>query len=273
MNYKNRQRGLSLIELMISIALGLTLMGAAMQFMLSTKRTYELNDDISRVQENGRLALDILVKDLQMAGYRPPLNGHGIHPNVVLTQCGIDTHGNTRPCAADGGTTISDTLSIQYDPPPNDATTADTDCLGTQVFAPATDIIVNVYTVQTVGGISSLYCRGYNVTTEAFLSAAQPLVDGIDNMQLLYRVTTAKTITTEATYRYLSFDQIAPTSYKNITAIRIGLLVSNGLSQGTANSETRQYQLLDSDTITYNNDRQPRRIYSTTVQFNNRSIR
>ena len=271
-NRNKRQQGFSIIELMIAVTLGMVMMGAALQFIISTKQTYEVNDDISRIQENGRIALDIIVNDLQMAGYRKPLNGDGKVPDFFLKEC-TSSGGAAMPCAAEsGGVNNSDTLAIQYDPPPDDGVTPDTDCLGTAVAAPATDIIVNVYTVADIDGdgINSLYCQGFNATTESWISpAAQPLVDGIDSMQVLYRVTNITA--TPNTYRYISRDQLVNTDFPNITAARVALLVSNGLTTGSADSRTRQYQVLDSATLTFNNDRQPRRIYSTTVQFNNRT--
>ncbi|MFA7552720.1 MAG: PilW family protein [Spongiibacteraceae bacterium] len=258
------QQGLSLIELMIAITLGIVLMGAALQFMLSTRQTYDLNDDISRIQENGRMALDIIVKDLQMAGYRHPLNVlNGGKPSFFL-DC-VNAEGATTPCAADGGTNTSDTLSIQFDPPPDNGT-IETDCTGASV--PTSDIIANIYTVRVVDGISSLYCQSYNASTNTDISAAVPLVDGIDNMQVLYRVTTK--IGNSERYRFVAYDQLDADDLPNITAARVGLLVSNGFATGSADSQAREYRVLDSGTIQYTDDRQPRRIYSTTVQFNNR---
>lgn len=263
MSNHNAQQGFTLIEMMIAISLSMVLMAAALQFMLSTKRTYEVSDDISRIQENGRIALDILAKNLQMAGYRNPANMlSGGKPLFFFDDCT-----GTLPCTKDGGTTVSDTLSIQYDPPPDDGVTPDTDCLGVAVTPPATDLIVNVYTIRVVENISSLYCRGFNATTGVWISpSAQPLVGGIDNMQVLYRVTTA------AGHFYADYGRLSSTDKINITAARVALLVSNGMASGFADNKTRQYQVLDSDVITYNADRQPRRIYSTTVHFNNRTF-
>jgi type IV pilus assembly protein PilW len=63
-----QQRGLSLIELMISITLGLMLMTGVVQMFLSSKSTFTSQQGISRVQETGRLAIDFISQDLRMAG-------------------------------------------------------------------------------------------------------------------------------------------------------------------------------------------------------------
>lgn len=63
------QKGLSLVELMIAITLGLLLMAGVVQIFLSSKDTYRTQQASSRVQETGRLALEFISKDLRMAGF------------------------------------------------------------------------------------------------------------------------------------------------------------------------------------------------------------
>lgn len=64
-----RQQGLSLVELMIAITLGLILIGGVMQVFLSSKTVFSTQQALSRVQETGRLAIEFLSKDIRMAGY------------------------------------------------------------------------------------------------------------------------------------------------------------------------------------------------------------
>lgn len=276
MIFAKKQQGFSLVELMIAITLGMVLMGASLQFIVSTRQTYDINDDVARIQENGRIALDILVNDLQFAGYRTPLNGDGKVPNFFLMDCTTGAN-SSDACLLDGegvGGAInnSDRLAIQFDPPPDDGT--ETDCLGNAIAATTT--LVNVYTIDAVTAdgstINSLFCRGFNADTGLWISARQPLVDGIDSMQVLYRVTTPSTTTSNVQYSYVPADQITPADWPYITAARVALLVSNGLATGSAEAQVRNFQLLDSAQITFpSTDRHPRRIYSTTVQFNNQT--
>ncbi|MDQ2078123.1 PilW family protein [Marinimicrobium sp. ABcell2] len=64
-----KQQGLSLVELMISITLGLVLMTGVMQMFLSSRTVYTTHQAISRVQENGRLAMEFMSRDIRMAGF------------------------------------------------------------------------------------------------------------------------------------------------------------------------------------------------------------
>lgn len=261
----NRQIGFSIVELMIATTLGMVLTGAAIQFMIGSKQTYDLNDDLSRVQENGRIALDILAKDIRRAGYQEDFRG--IKPTAVVDTCAHPTSGAAMPCVQEGAGNASDTLPIQY----STSASISSDCLGglasSVVGGSASDVIANVYTVEDKDGdgINSLYCSGFNVTVGKEISAAQPLIDGVDRMQVLYRIKNG------SNYDYKSYDRLSTTDRQNITAIRIGLLVSTGLTSGKSNAQTRDYQLLDSPaTLNIANDTQIRRIYSTTIQLNNR---
>ncbi len=64
------QSGLSLVELMIAMLLGLLLIGGVLQIFLSSKQTFSSNTALSRVQENGRFAMTFLTYDLHNAGYK-----------------------------------------------------------------------------------------------------------------------------------------------------------------------------------------------------------
>lgn len=66
----HRQTGLSIIELMVAMLLGLLLMGGVIQIFLSSRQTYQTNSALSQVQESGRFALEFLTYDLKNAGYR-----------------------------------------------------------------------------------------------------------------------------------------------------------------------------------------------------------
>lgn len=72
------QRGLSLVELLVAMTLSLLLMAGVLQTFLASKQTYSANTALSRVQENGRFAMEFLSSDIRHAGYKgecqTPLN-------------------------------------------------------------------------------------------------------------------------------------------------------------------------------------------------------
>jgi type IV pilus assembly protein PilW len=63
------QRGLTLVELMISITLGLVVIGGVLYMYLSSKGSYRTSKSTSRAQEAGRVGLDAVLHDIREAGY------------------------------------------------------------------------------------------------------------------------------------------------------------------------------------------------------------
>ncbi len=67
--YSPRQRGFSLVEIMVAVTLSLVLMAGVMQIYLSSKQSFRMQEALSRVQENGRFALEFLSRDIRMADF------------------------------------------------------------------------------------------------------------------------------------------------------------------------------------------------------------
>lgn len=65
--YPDQHRGMSLIELMIALVLGLLLIAGIIQLFTGTRTTYMANESLARVQENGRFALEMLRQPARQA--------------------------------------------------------------------------------------------------------------------------------------------------------------------------------------------------------------
>lgn len=63
-----RQTGLTLIEIMVALTISLILLGGVYTIYISTKTSYKTQEGLSRVQENARFALDMLSRNLRVAG-------------------------------------------------------------------------------------------------------------------------------------------------------------------------------------------------------------
>lgn len=66
---RNSQRGFSIIELMIAMVLGLVLMAGVLQVFITSKQTFNLNEEMNWIQENARYSVGYLAEDIRMAGY------------------------------------------------------------------------------------------------------------------------------------------------------------------------------------------------------------
>ena len=66
---RNRSHaGFGLIELMISMVLGLLVLGAAIAVFQSNQRTYNANEGQNRIQEGARAADEMMSRDIRAAG-------------------------------------------------------------------------------------------------------------------------------------------------------------------------------------------------------------
>jgi len=68
------QTGVTLVELMVSLVLGLIMTGAVLQIYLSTSQTSRVTQGVSRIQENARFAHYFVTKDLREAGFGACIN-------------------------------------------------------------------------------------------------------------------------------------------------------------------------------------------------------
>lgn len=136
----NYTGGMTLVELMVSLAIGSFLMIGAVQVYNQSRQAYVINDSIARVQETAQFAMETIEADLRMASaygltsraYAIEGRSRTANPNPdglllpVNENCGADwpldlsnpVEGDNNvyglPCAADGGAQPnSDTVTIR----------------------------------------------------------------------------------------------------------------------------------------------------------------
>ena len=63
------QQGITLIELMIALVIGLLATGAMLKVYVDSSRLYRFNEGLARIQENGRFATEFIRRDARMAGF------------------------------------------------------------------------------------------------------------------------------------------------------------------------------------------------------------
>ncbi|MDH3872278.1 MAG: prepilin-type N-terminal cleavage/methylation domain-containing protein, partial [Gammaproteobacteria bacterium] len=80
-----RQRGFSIVELMVATAVGLALMAGVTHIYVGSKSTYRVQEGLSRVQENGRFALELLGRKIRMAGYQGCANPRLLTPSIIIS--------------------------------------------------------------------------------------------------------------------------------------------------------------------------------------------
>jgi type IV pilus assembly protein PilW len=77
-----RGRGLSLVEVMISLVLGLVVVGAGAALLASARSANNVNENLSRVADSVRMSYDQLVREVREAG-ASPCDGQALTSNVL----------------------------------------------------------------------------------------------------------------------------------------------------------------------------------------------
>ncbi len=112
--------GVSLIELMVALTIGLVMMGGAVTVYLKARDTYATSETTARLQETGRYALGIIESDVRMANFWGlnnradfvTANGSSVFPvcstitnwaTDAVNYIGGNNNGYALPCAASGG--------------------------------------------------------------------------------------------------------------------------------------------------------------------------
>ena len=65
-----RTRGFTLVELLVSVAISFMLLMGVVALFVSSRASYETTERLSRIQENGRFALDQIVNDIRSSGFQ-----------------------------------------------------------------------------------------------------------------------------------------------------------------------------------------------------------
>ena len=269
------QRGFSLVELMISLALGLVITAAVIQIMVSNQVTNRFNTAVAQVQESGRFIMLRLQRDLLETGrydlvtaqidntVDPIVEAAFVQNNpvgIVGQYTGNGTLGSTQ-----GATGGNDQLVVNL--------LGDSDCNGNRHGYTVGDQfhVVNHYYVTN----DSLYCRGFDgralrgLRVDPSPSSGQILIDNVDSFQVQYGVTAPVGGTEAQAVRYITADELDDIAAANqqVVALRIGLLLYSDdgavnqltaprfavLNETAVTKDTQHYYQVFSHTMTLRN--------------------
>jgi type IV pilus assembly protein PilW len=92
----SRQRGLSVVELMVSLVISMAVVAGSIQVVAGSKKSFIDQDEVTFIQTNARFALDLMGKDIRMAGYMGCASVESVQvANSINNTSGgyISTHG------------------------------------------------------------------------------------------------------------------------------------------------------------------------------------
>lgn len=233
-----RQLGLSLIELMVAMTIGLFLVAVVGSLFVSAKQMYRTQDNLARLQENGRYAMDILGRNVRDAGYT---NISFATIASKYAEPGATSFTGTTIAGTNG---TPDAFTVSYD--------ASTDCLN--AAAPG-GRATNAFSVNAS---KQLVCLGNGN------AASQVLLDDVEDLQVLYGEDTNSDNSPD---RYVA----AGTSglvMDRVLAVRLCALLRSGENNVAPQSQT--YLDCNGASVTAT-DRRIRRAFSATYVLRNRN--
>lgn len=99
---KFSNKGFTLIELMIAMAVGLVLLSAVYSFFILQNKELNKQEQVAVMQDNARMAMDMMTREIMMAGYGATSS---------LPRCVGTTTATNTPCV---GITAANTNSISF---------------------------------------------------------------------------------------------------------------------------------------------------------------
>jgi len=304
MAIEKKDAGVTLIELMIVLVIAAFLVAGVYSLFITQHRSYAVQDQVAGVQQDARAALNIMARDIRMAGFvvgagsisgftdgtSPSFAINGFNfavnpinsdaaPDTLTVVIGIEEWGNVQSVAGSEVTldrnVDSDCEFVAFDLQPgrlyqaSDADDGDDKITATNVPTGSKTVGGKAYGVQAIT---------YSVTTaDGFLrrndgSGAQPLAgDGVttfvEDLQFAYQVQ-------GDTANWYNTPAAAGATNANIRMIRINITVrpavQDAVVQDAATAAQFNQPALEDHTTNLNGpDGFRRRVYTTEVKVRN----
>lgn len=222
------ERGFSLIELMISLAIGLLIMASVVTIYVNSSRTSRTSEVESQMNEDGLIALNLIQAQIRMAGYsnfeeigsaeNPNFSGAGVrgcsaaafYPNATSqtlfsaltdSDCAVASSlgdGIVIRYEADSGNTIPTASGVPSNCLMNGAYNTDNSKGDTYYLAEN-----RYYIASSSTNPLSLYCAaGTGAMTS--LPQMQPIFDNVEKMEFLYGVSATAEVDDTQIVTYLN---------------------------------------------------------------------
>ena len=241
--YRANSSGFTLIELMISLVLGLLISAAVIQVYIVSTRTATVQQSASEVQDSAIFSLQAIEDHIRLANLGNPISNikdTTNHGGIVLTTANLGTSNATDAkyftASADstGWTGLSnitgvesDQLTIQYK---NVTSSSLFDCEGTEVQKDSSEWVVERYFVRkATGGADTdlvLACAAGRVdedgiVTTSFDGAGEVIIPAVDQFKVLLG-----TLADVSNLSYLpASTYLDLTDKPSITTVKLGMIV------------------------------------------------
>lgn len=291
-----RVNGLSLVEIMISLVIGLVVVGAVLVSYISSGQTNRRQVAYSEMNENAQIALTILKNDLLLAGYAQAKGTQVVGGATVFDKTfagtpvfgcddGFDAPNTVAAVACSGVAGTPPAIEISYEADVSNTVKKDTypsDCLGKslQYVEQSVTVSGNVttyyitknryYLSNGATGRSELHCASASKTAAGIASSGQPLVDNVEAMKFWYGEPNPAPANQRQVVRYVTAVDV--TNWQNMISVRTCVLMRSSekvLTGEDTTAGTTAY--LDCDSVaSTSDDGYLRRAYFLTTTLRNK---
>jgi type IV pilus assembly protein PilW len=233
------QRGFTLVELMVTVAIALFLLGGLVTIVQNV-RTANLNQTrLAQLQDEQRFAMTVIADAVQAGGYfaDPTLQSNAVLP-VQANPAPTAAYFAGSAFAGSHAAGVPDTIATRFQTAvsfPGGPVQGPILCDGTDTSQKAADTWSTQFSLQAVGGVSTLMCTvsSLNGTAPASGGAAVPLVSNVVAMAIYYGVKRDFTNTDYNVDTYVTWDNMSllngANDFVNLSAVRIVLTFANPL--------------------------------------------
>jgi len=212
-----RQGGFTLVELMVTVAIALFLLGGLVSIVQNIRSSYFSQQQLVQLQDEQRFALTVLTDAVQAAGY---------FPNPTLDSTGTFTA--SAPFTSAGwvfagshAAGLPDTLSTRFRSgplPDGTATYGAVLCDGTDTSGAAANVWAVTFSVDTIKRQLQCSVNG---------GPQIPLVGGVTNLTVYYGVKRNPIPVDFNVDTYVTWDALSGTDWLNISTVRVILTFQN----------------------------------------------
>ena len=275
---RRRQVGFSLVELMISLVIGMVIIGAVFAAYLSSGTSSRASHALAQITEDATIALNVMRSSVAMVGYGTATSADtktgkfvkryaGVAPKPGLVGCdnGFTDDSNkystpieTMACDAGDGDSA---VAVAYEADTRNSVLSSDgvpiDCLG-QKLALNADGYYLAYNRYYVSG-GALYCLG---PTDG--ASAQVLVENVESLEVRYGV--ASGALPNQAVKYVTASSMNQTDFDRTVSVRICVVVRS--SDEVLDQKADYLDCAGSETTPA--DKRLYRAFTTTVVLQNR---
>ncbi len=222
------QRGFTLVELMVTVAIALFLLGGLLTILQNVRSAYNNQQSLSQLQDQQRFAMTVITDVIQAGGYFP--DPVAWTPTSSLPAAGAYQQGQAFTGTHAAG--VPDTIGVRYRTAINDPAGPMILCDGSTNTAQGPSYAyTNTFSVQLPAGNvpGQLLCQVDNLGAAA-AAPGVPIVNGVQDLLVYYGVKRDFSVNDYNVDTYLTADQMTNTDWDNISSVRVILTFTNPMA-------------------------------------------